>query len=133
MSHSRFERREKVHSLLIQGFTEKEIAEKLGVSRRTIVRDIAYFRDQAQIWVENQAKGEFVFHMQLALEKLQDSEREYNKLFEEAKTIEDKLKILKAKENNLALQTQILGEGPTLLGLNRIVAKRKNLSDTEVK
>lgn len=121
MSLSVTERRERVAYYLVQGLTEIEIANKIGTSRRTIVRDVYFIKQAAQKWVNSLAMGEFVFQVKLAMDKLIDTELQLRHLLSMANTIEEKLKILKAIQDNVALRIQLLGEGPTLLSLNKIV------------
>ena len=52
MSLSKFERREKVSMMLSHGYTQIQSAQKLGVNRRTIVRDKAFLIEDAQKWIK---------------------------------------------------------------------------------
>src|SRR3989442_959917 len=100
------ERREEVSYLLIQGFTEVDIAKKLGRSRETIVRDVRHIKSQANPWIDDLAKEGFPFEYKLAMDKLRENERGYRKMLENKNlTVSDELRIRKAIDDNVIQQT----------------------------
>jgi hypothetical protein len=122
------ERRENVSYLLIQGFTEVEIAKKLGVSRETIVRDVRCLKSLANPWIDDLAKNGFPFEYRLTMDKLKENERGYRKMLQKPDlTVTEELRIRKALDDNICQQFQLLGEGPTLQSLNKIVRAHDNI------
>ena len=122
------ERREKVNYLLIKGATEKTIAKQLGVSERTITRDVKFIREQASTWVDDLGKEGAIYECKLALDKLKDSELELNRIIQKLKDsttipeVEKELtiaKLVKQKDDNVTLQAQFVLEGPTLYAMKR--------------
>lgn len=116
------ERREKVSHLILQGYTEVGIAEELGVSRETIVRDVKYLKSTATPWFKGLAVDGFAFEYMVAHDKLKENERGYRKMLErETLSVSEEIKIRKAIDENIAQQLNLLAEGPTLESLNKIV------------
>jgi len=108
------ERREKVSRLLIKGKTETEIAEELEVARRTIVRDVSFFKSTASNWLDGLAKNGFIYEYKLCLDKIRYHGKELQKLYEESDDSSEKIDILKALDENAKLYLQLLGETPTV-------------------
>jgi len=108
------ERREKVSRLLIKGKTETEIAEELEVARRTIVRDVSFFKSTASNWLDGLAKNGFIYEYKLGLDKIRYHGKELQKLYEESDDSSEKIDILKALDENAKLYLQLLGETPTV-------------------
>src|SRR5436853_7882651 len=70
MIKSSMTRREQVSVLLIKGRNETKIAQELGVSRQTIVRDVSFLKKSSQSWLEGLAKDGFIFEDRLSLDKI---------------------------------------------------------------
>lgn len=121
------ERRERVSALLIKGISETQIAQELGVSRQTIVRDVAFLKMSAQNWLEGLAHGGFIFEYRLSLEKIRCYGMELQKIFD--KTEDDWLKFntLRELQQNVRLYLELLGETPTIEALKK--AMRMNIED----
>jgi len=120
MSLSRIERKEKVSYLLIKGHKEIEIAKILGVSRKTIVRDVAYLKEASHTWLEDLVKTGVIFESKLAIDKLKDNEMRIRVLLEKTDLkIEQQAKLIKQLDDNVSLQLQMLLEGPTILAMRR--------------
>jgi len=113
------ERREKVSQLLLQGFTEVLVAKELGVSRETIVRDVRVLKEEALPWFDDLAGIGFAHEAKLALDKLRQCERWLHELRDQAKTSDEKLKAIRALEENIICQSQYLANGPTVHSLNK--------------
>lgn len=87
-------RQQKLMDLLLQGFTQEQIAEKLEVSLKTIQRDITELRKGAVDWMENLPRGEY----QIRFRKIfQQHDKVINELWDLYDNTDDeklKLKIL---------------------------------------
>lgn len=116
-------RREKVAQYLIKGIPETLIAQMLGVSRKTITRDVAFLKASAQNWLDGLAKDGFIFEYRLTLDKLRDHELELQRLFLQTIDIAQKTQILRALDDNAKLYLELLGETPTVHAYKRAVKK----------
>lgn len=121
------QRREKVAIFLTKTKTEKEIALKLGVSRQTIVRDVAYLKKESQKWLDDLAKEGFVYEFKLTLDKIRDHERELYGLYTESDCISQKIQILKALNENAKLYLELLGETPTVHAYKKAMKRIQNV------
>lgn len=121
------QRREKVAIFLIKTKTEKEIALKFGVSRQTIVRDVAYLKKESQKWLDDLAKEGFVYEFKLTLDKIRDHERELYGLYTKSDNISQKTQILKALNENAKLYLELLGETPTVHAYKKAMKRIQNV------
>ena len=120
MSLSKFERREKVSLLLTHGHTQIQIAQKLGVNRRTIVRDRAFLIEEAQKWMNDLARDGFNFETKMTLDLLKDTQKQLNEmLLDPSLSREEKRKLLKQRDDNIAQQLQIIVHGPLIASIKR--------------
>jgi transposase len=69
------ERRRQVASMLAKSMTEQEIADKLGVDRTTISRDVTVLKKMSQQFVYDLAKSDLAFYYKQCLETIQEAER----------------------------------------------------------
>jgi transposase len=69
------ERRRQVASMLAQSMTEQEIADKLGVDRTTISRDVTVLKRMSQQFVYDLAKSDLAFYYKQCLNTIQEAER----------------------------------------------------------
>jgi DNA-binding MarR family transcriptional regulator len=116
-------RREKVAYYLVKGVHESDIAERLGVDRSTVVRDVAYIREKAKGWLDDLARDGFIHEYRLALEKIRDHESELQKLYDKTKSVARKVLILRALDENVKLYLELLGETPTVHAYKRALRK----------
>lgn len=125
-------RRVKINFMLTKGLTELDIAQQTGWSIATIERDVAWLREESKNWIDTLAKGGFIFEWQKHQEKLKDTERQLNIMLEETDLDEQKkdaegkpkrkykirgeerAKILKQRDDNIAMQNQMMLDGPTV-------------------
>ena len=117
------ERREKVFEYLKKNKTEKEIAEILGVSRQTIVRDVAFLKISSQDWLDGLAKDGFIYEFILSLEKFKKNGSRLETLYDETKDVWQKLGIIKEIGQNEKLYLELLGETPTIHALRKALGK----------
>src|SRR3989304_1153336 len=120
MSPSKFERREKVSMMLSQGCPQIQIARQLGVNRRTIVRDKVFLIGEAQRWMNDLARDGFNFETKMALDLLKDTQKQLNEmLLDPSLSREEKRKLLKQRDDNIAQQLQIILNGPLIASIKR--------------
>ncbi|MGI0010966.1 MAG: hypothetical protein ACREAE_06175 [Nitrosopumilaceae archaeon] len=117
-------RRENVSSCLVRGMTETRIADEIGVSRQTVVRDVAYLKKHSQNWFDGLAKDGFIFEYKLALEKLKDVDSELEKLYGKAKGVSEKVSILKTRKENAKTYLELLSETPTVHALRKVMGRK---------
>jgi len=112
-------RKQKVVFMTWKGESETNIAKKLGVSRATIVRDVKQIRSDSQNWIDDLAKGGFIFEYRFNLEKIKQTNFALQELLAQTDDVSQKIKILKAMDNNTKLYLQLLGEAPTIYALKK--------------
>jgi len=76
------------------GESETNIAKKLGVSRATIVRDIKKIRSDSQNWIDDLARGGFIFEYKCTLEDIKKRKIVSQELLEKTNDVSNKIKIL---------------------------------------
>jgi IS30 family transposase len=69
------ERRRQVASLLAQSITEQEIADKLGVDRSTISRDIKVLKQMSQLFVFDLAKSNLAYYYKHCIDGIEEVSR----------------------------------------------------------
>jgi len=120
MSLKKFERREKISLMLSHGYTQVQIAQKLGVNRRTILRDKIFLKEEAQKWLNGLARDGFVFETKMTLDMLKDTKRQLNEMLDQDDlSREERRKLLKQRDENIVLQLQIIGEGPLIHSMRK--------------
>ena len=114
------ERRNNVNKLLLKGATQDEIARNLKVSISTVERDVHSLKEMSSVWLDELAKSGMVHEWKINLDKLRDTERNLNQLLQDANLPrDDRLRILKQRDENIALQTQFLMDGPALHAIKK--------------
>ena len=109
------ERRDKVNRLLLKGSTQKEMANQLKISLATVERDVKAIKEMSNLWLDDLAQKGIVHEWKISLDKLKDTERNLNLILQETNLDrDDKLRILKQRDENIALQTQFLMDGPVI-------------------
>jgi len=109
------DRRDMVNKMLIKGATQLEISNQLKISISTVERDVKVIKENASKWLDDLAKKGIVHEWKQGLEKLRETERKLNQILQEKElSRDDTLRILKQRDENIALQTQFLMDGPAL-------------------
>ena len=114
-------RREMIRNLLIRGYSQEKIAEKLNVSPRTIRRDVRKIREGSKYWLENLAKGEFVDNYRETLDGLKLELMALNEMLGEEQVKKDpnlRLKIIKQITETRSHYCQMLIKGPMVWSIN---------------
>ena len=65
---SRLKRRLEVQELLFSGYNQGKISQKLGISTKTVSRDIKWIRENNKNWLENLAEKGFAQEFREVLE-----------------------------------------------------------------
>src|SRR3989338_7331676 len=120
-------RREQISFLLVKGKSETEIAKELNVHRNTIVKDVSYLKEFSQNWLGGLAKNGFIFEYKLALDKIRDHEREFQRLYDNSNDDSVKVQILKLLDENTKMYLELLGESPTIHAFRKATSKEENL------
>ena len=87
-------RRQKVWSLHKQGFNQAEIADKLGVSVKTIFRDFQDLKSEAIEWMNALPEGEVQLHHKKSIEGVEQVIQELWKNYKSTKNESMKVRIL---------------------------------------
>ncbi len=120
---NRLKRRLQVQELLFSGYTQEKISEKLKVSLKTIGRDIKWIRRDAQNWLDDIAKTNFVNVFRETLEGYkQDIVRLYEML-EKCKDDNTKIKLIKTISDIRYRYSQQFAEFPVVWSLDVFVKK----------
>jgi len=100
-------RREKVSEFILQGYSEREISKVLGISNKTISRDVKILKKESIKYLRMFPTQEYLFLYKLTVDKLQSYELQLNQLKEKAST-ENKIKIIRELNKNVDLQVKML-------------------------
>jgi len=87
-------RQEKTWDLKLQGFSNEQIAQKLDVSTKTVVRDLCDLKKKSAEWMERLPKGEIQLFHRTNFEIAAKITNELWKLYEESKDEKQKLAVL---------------------------------------
>ena|SRR5256885_2386106 len=96
-------RRQEAWHLFSLGYTQKQIAEKLNVDVRTIVRDMQQINRDAYEWFNQLSSGQIQAYHKRNFESIELVIHELWKFYETAKDEDKKMQIL----NQIALKSQI--------------------------
>lgn len=87
-------RRKKIWDLYIQGYTQQQIAEKLGMSIKTISRDFQELKKESKEWMNTLPEGEIQLHHKRNLEMIERVQQELWQIYEKTENENTKIKIL---------------------------------------
>ena len=115
------ERREQVASLLSRSATEKEIAQKLGVDRSTINRDIRQLKIECQKFVYDLAKSDLAYHYKQSIDGIEEATKESWRIYNDPSVpVREKLLALKLIIQSDETRFRLLTEGPTVLNMKSL-------------
>lgn len=89
-----FNRRQQVWYLYTQGYTQEKMAQKQGMSLRTISSDLKQLKNEAREWFDSLPGGELQVHSKSNFDSIQRIQFELWKLFETTDSENTKIKIL---------------------------------------
>ena len=119
-----FNRRQQVWDLFTQGYDQIQIAEKLGVSYKTISRDFQELKKDARDWLENLPEGEIQVHKKKNFDSIHKVVNELWKIFENTKDEDKKIKILNLITTNSKSASEMMNKD-NLLDVRRFILNRK--------
>jgi len=120
-------RRQMVQELLIEGYTQERIAEKLNVSARTIARDVKKLRYGAQTWLADLANVGFVYEYKESLGGIKNDIMFLLEMLEEESVKVDnhlRLKISKQISHLRKDYATLLHKGPMVWAIDIIMKKK---------
>jgi len=101
-------RKQKVWDLTLQGFSQEQIAEKLGVSSKTISRDIKEIKKDSVRWMDNLTRGQIQMYHRSNFETIEKVTKELWQILENTVDEKLKVKILKTIVDNRRLHANML-------------------------
>ena len=107
-------RQHEVHLLHLQGFSNKEIADKLGVSLSTVEKDLHEVREQIKSWIEDYRSEGVYCSFRNSYEQLEQIQKELWKKYEQEKDPKMQVRIFDSLADKI-------------IKLNFIIKERKNL------
>ena len=123
---NRLKRRLQVQELLFSSYTQEKISEKLKVSLKTIGRDIKWIRRNAQNWLDDIAKTNFVNVFRETLGGYtQDMVRLYEML-EKCKDDNTKIKLIKTISDIRYRYTAQFAQFPSVWAFDVFIKKNNS-------
>jgi len=101
-------RQNKVWTLFVQGYSQQKIAEKLGVSLKTISRDFQELKTTSMEWMDSLPEGEAQLCHKKNFESIQRVLEELWNLYEKTKDENKKLNILNQIADKAKLQSEMM-------------------------
>jgi DNA-binding transcriptional ArsR family regulator len=131
------ERRRQVASLLAQSMTEQEIADKLGVDRSTISRDIKILKLLSQRFVFDLAKSDLVYHYKQCIDGIEEVRRKGWEIFKGQNnnsklTPKNKLLALKVIRECNEAKFALFKEGPSIMHIKSLEERLDNIESREI-
>ena len=112
--------------MLAQSMTEQEIADKLGVDRTTISRDVTILKKMSQQFVYDLAHSDLAYYYKQCLNGLEEAKRKawliFNRLAESSSSgaVKDSLLALKLTVDCNEAQFSLFKEGPAIMQIKRL-------------
>lgn len=103
-------RRNKVWYHFTQGYRQSQIAEKLGVSVRTIAGDMEELKNEAKEWFDSLPSGQLFVHHKSNFDSIEKVKYELWHIFETTKNENVKIKILALIANLSKLSSELVRE-----------------------
>jgi len=124
------ERRRQVAFMLAQSMTEQEIADKLGVDRSTISRDIKVLKQLSQRFVFDLAKSDLAYYYKQCIDGIEEVRRKGWEIFKGQNnnsnlTSRDKLLALKVIRECNEAKFALFKEGPSIMHIKSLEERRR--------
>lgn len=87
-------RKQKIWELFLEGLTQQQIAEKLGVSVKTVYRDFQELKNESVEWMKSLPQGEIQIQYQRTFATLDKVQQKLWDIFENTQNESLKVKIL---------------------------------------
>ena len=131
------ERRRQIASLLAQSKTEQEIADKLGVDRSTISRDIKTLKLLSQRFVFDLAKSDLAYYYKQCIDGIEEVRRKGWEIFKGQNndsnlTPKDKLLALKVIRECNESKFALFKEGPSIMNIKSLEERLQNIESREI-
>ena len=131
------ERRRQVASLLAQSMTEQEIADKLGVDRSTISRDIKILKLLSQRFVFDLARSDLAYYYKQCIDGIEEVRRKGWEIFKgqgnnSNLTPKDKLLALKVIRECNEAKFALFKEGPSIMHIKSLEERLQNIESRQV-
>jgi len=108
--------------MLMQGYTESQIAKKLQISRSTVSRAAQKLREEKKVWLKNVTDNYgFALEHGLVLERILDCTAKAYELFETTENTKERLTILKAIKDFSVEYYDIYGQVPLAAAFRKFV------------
>jgi len=121
-------RRLMVQDLLLEGYTQEKISEKLNVSISTVEKDVRKFRESNERWLDELFPKKFVHLFREGLEGIKKDMLSLREMLDEESVKNDvplKIKILKSISELRADYLQMLTHTPLVWSTRLFVKKNK--------
>jgi uncharacterized protein YerC len=131
------ERRRQVASLLAQSMTKQEIADKLGVDRSTISRDIKVLKQLSQRFVFDLAKSDLAYYYKQCIDGIEEVRRKGWEIFKGQNntnnnlTPRDKLLALKVIRECSEAKFALFKEGPSIMHIKSLEERLQNIESRQ--
>lgn len=132
------ERRRQVASMLAQSMTEQEIADKIGVDRTTISRDVKVLKQLSQQFVYDLAHSDLAYYYQQCLNGIQEAERKAWTIFyrldqqpDRPGTVKESLLALKLTVDCNEAQFSLFKEGPAIMQIKKLEERLMHIESRE--
>lgn len=120
---SRLKRRLQVQELLFSGYTQEKISQKLGISTKTVSRDIQWVRENSGKWLEELAGVNYAHVFRETLEGYKQDIMRLYEMLEKCKDDNTKVKIIKTISDIRYRYTTQLGQFPAVWAMDVFVKK----------
>lgn len=123
--------------MLAQSMTEQEIADKLGVDRTTISRDVTILKKMSQQFVYDLAHSDLAYYYKQCLNGLEEAKRKawliFNRLTESSSSgaVKDSLLALKLTVDCNEAQFSLFKEGPAIMQIKRLEERLAHIESRE--
>jgi len=116
-------RRMKVEELLFSGYGNEKISEKLGISTKTVRRDIKWIRQNNKNWLEDVANFGFIQEFRESLEGYKQDIIRLYEMLEQCKDDNTKIKLIKAISDVRYRYTEQFARFPAVWAMDVFVQK----------
>ena len=120
---SRLKRRLQVQELLFSGYTQEKISQKLGISTKTVTRDIHWIRENSENWLEELAGTNYAHVFRESLEGYKQDIMRLYEMLEKCKDDNTRIKIINTISGIRYRYTAQLGQFPAVWAMDVFVKK----------
>jgi len=123
--------------MLAQSMTEQEIADKLGVDRSTISRDIKVLKQLSQRFVFDLAKSDLAYYYKQCIDGIEEVRRKGWEIFKGQNnnsnlTSRDKLLALKVIRECNEAKFALFKGGPSIMHIKSLEERMQNIESRQI-